>query len=444
GKVIVDSFYADCKQINKESSATLSVTDLSKIDKFIEAFNAYSKDIYELTESGADFSGVARKINESDNFGGNTKSAGYTNMVDIGGIIGAGSEISSNADAALKALEDSVIYKKNGKNHSGASGLSVYYPLCVSGSQELGLFKDIALSPYYLGLVDKVAYGAVNGGIEDYDNTGILGMFSNDWSGDNYTESDSGMLEYIMEVTSNWDFADDYAPGSSSANITFDVEPGFDEDGFYSFTLSQDCVDDVDHIEGGVYLYSEEDLFAIELGSSGEVYGNFDTGEFIDGFGRFWFSLPDGQFLAAYLQENCDGYDIYTSPILLNGEETNLRFAYYYDDHSGDPGEVEIIDVWDGIDENGCAARSGRELEKGDIITPRYYLCVLDPDSDVEDMFFEGDEYKYSSKTKIAFTELDDGDYLYCFYICDIFGNYETTDYVKFTIDGDDISYDMY
>ena len=441
GKVIVDSFYADCVSIEREDGATLSVTDLSKIDAFIEAFDKYAKDIYELTENGEDFSPVARNINKSDNFGGNNKSSGFTNMVDIGGVIAAGREVSPNADAALKALSECVIYMKNGSNHTEASGLSVYYPLQVSGSQELGIFKDIALSSYYLGLVDKVAYGQVNGGIDDYENSEMLDMFSNDWSSDQYSES-GGFFEYAQSHYDEWDYADNYTPGSGETSIVFDSVPDFDENGDCSFVLSQSCIDEVDHIEGGIFVYDDENgQFAFELGSSGEVYGDFETGAFTGTFDGYWFALPDGQFLPAYIQEYCDGYDIYTSPILLNGEQTNLRFAYFYDDEEQ---SIEIIDVWDGVDENGSVARSGEELQQGDKIVPLYYTYILDPDIDMEDGYIDGNEYVYTDDTQITFDELDDSEYLYCFYVYDIYGNYDMTDFVKFTIDGDIIRYEQF
>lgn len=440
GKVVVDSFYSDCAEIGREDGATLAVIDLSKIDTFIEAFDKYAKDVYELTESGADFSPVARNINRADNFGGNNRSSGFTNMVDIGGIIAAGKDISPNSDPALKALNDCVIYMKNGSDHTEASGLSVYYPLQIRGSQELAIFKDIALSSYYLGLVDKVAYGQVNGGIDDYDNSGMLDMFSNDWSSDQYSES-GGFLEYAESHYDEWNYADNYTPGTGETNITFDSAPDFDENGDYSFVLSQNCIDEVDHIEGGIFVYDEGGQFAFELGSSGEVYGDYETGAFTGTFDGYWFALPDGQFLPAYIQEYCDGYDIYTAPILLNGEQTNLRFAYFY---GIEDQNIEIIDVWDGVDENGSVARSGSELRSGDKIVPLYYTYILDPDIDIEDGFIDGDEYTYTDDTQITFNELDDSEYLYCFYVYDIYGNYDMTDFVKFTIAGDMIRYEKF
>ena len=112
GKVICDSFYDDCSKIGAENGATLSVTDLSKIKSFSETFDAYAKDIYDLTYEPEKFADTARAIKSADNFGGNNKSSGYTNMVDAGGLISAGKKYSGNADKALALLSDAVVYKK--------------------------------------------------------------------------------------------------------------------------------------------------------------------------------------------------------------------------------------------------------------------------------------------------------------------------------------------
>ena len=433
GKVIVDSFYDSCAQGGEENGATLSVTDLRKIDTFIERFNDYSKDIYEIVENGGDFTSVARNINKADNYGGNDKASGYTNMIDIDGLISAGFGSSANAEAALKALNDAVVYRKNGSDHPAACGLSVYYPLQVKGSAELSIFKDIALSPYYLGLVTKVAYGQVNGSTEGFNSENAFEVFSNNWSEDQYTETD-GFLSYTGEHIDEWNFADDLSLGNGKADIKFDEEPYIDEENNYAFTISEETIDNVDHIEGSVLIYDEEDQFAVDLGNSGEVYGDVETRTISGGYNRKWFTLPDGQAIAAYIYDTCDGYDLYSSPILLNGKETNLRFAYFYEEDT-----VEIIDAWDGIDENGFAARSGRKLEAGDIITPRYYLIMLDSESEVEDQFFNGDEYKFTKKTKLSYSDIGDGDFLYCFYIYDIYGNYEMTDLVLYSVKGEEI-----
>ncbi len=85
GKVITDSFYDECKAINQENNCTLTVVDLKKLDDLIIAFNEYAYRLYNAAPNA--FSGIVRGINNADNFGGNNKSEGYTNMVDIGGIV---------------------------------------------------------------------------------------------------------------------------------------------------------------------------------------------------------------------------------------------------------------------------------------------------------------------------------------------------------------------
>ena len=80
GKVICDSFYDMCRGIGSENEATLSVVDLTKIDDLMLAFDAYAKDIYELTDGSGELSRVVRNITAADNFGGNNKSSGYTSI----------------------------------------------------------------------------------------------------------------------------------------------------------------------------------------------------------------------------------------------------------------------------------------------------------------------------------------------------------------------------
>ena len=174
----------------------------------------------------------------------------------------------------------------------------------------------------------------------------------------------------------------------------------------------------------------------LELGTTGQVYGDYETGEFEDGFDGCWFMLDDGQILASYLQEYCDGYDIYTSPVMFEGEETNLRFAYYYNED-----RIKIIDIWDGIGDNGLASRSGYMPESGDVIIPLYSIFSLVEDED-EGEYYEGDEYVFEKDSEIFYDYLDDGDYLYSFVINDIYGDFDVTDPVWFTIDGDDIYFE--
>ncbi len=438
GKVLCDVFYADCKKIQEETEATLSVIDLSKMDNLISAFNSYAEELYEITENNADFSEIARKISSAENFGGNNKLSGYTNMIDLAGLIQAGAEKCSSAQKALQALSDAVVYQVKGSAHSSASGLSIYYPLQVQdGSQELSIFKDICLSAYYLGLVDKIAYGAVySGNISDYENHSVLDLFTNHWNAEDYTENtNNATLNYLLSLNAQWDYTEDVTTGTDM-EISFINEPDFDEEGNYWFSLSEESLYRTDYVEAAVYFLDAESEEMIEFGFTGEIWEDWDEGIFSDNFDGYWFCLPDGQFLSAYLFEECADYDIYISPILLNGEETYLRFTYDEEEV-----EVQILDIWDGQDENGAVSRFTAELQEGDIIQPLYTAYDLNSDDSYDDY---GEEYEYDGSTELYFETLPDGEYLYAFCINDIYGNNYQTDPVSFSIEDEEIYFNMF
>ncbi len=441
GKVICDSFYASCEAVDSQNGATLSVVDLTKIGQVTSAFDAYAKDIYDMTEQGSEFKGVAREIASADNYGGNNRSEGYTNMVDLAGIVAAGKDDSGNAQAVLDAIDSAVVYKKNGSDHPDASGLSSYYPLQVQGSEELKVFKDICVSPSYLGLVDKVAKGHVDAGsIDGYDNTELVEQSQNDWTGDDYTEDEEGNYSYdegAAESESFWDFLDEPTEeeGESSA-ISFAAEPKLDDEGTFGFTLSEDGLENAESVEALVFMGSDQENEIICIGETTDVNGDWETGEFTDNFDGSWFSLADGQVLSTYIVGQADGYVLFTTPVLLNGEQKYLRFMWDYQS-----GEVTILDVWDGIDQaSGAAGRQGQKLKAGDKVVPLYDSYDLDG-NDLGP--YQGSEYVYADGDQISFGQLFDGDYYYSFSIDDIYGNYLLTDVVSFSVSGDEVTFSV-
>ncbi|MDD6991104.1 MAG: clostripain-related cysteine peptidase [Oscillospiraceae bacterium] len=420
GRIVCDSFYEGCEEIDLESGATLSVIDLSEIDGIIVSFNDFSKNLYEASEDNSVLSAVVRKVKNADNYGGNNKSEGYTNMVDLAGIVSSGAGYADGADEVLSAIDKAVIYKRNGSDHSEACGLSAYYPLQLQGSAELEIFGDVAVSPYYLSFVDRTIYGSSTGGnTEDYDNSSILDL----WLSSDDTE----------DYDDYWDCYGDCEPTGESPLIVFYDEPQFFEDGTFGFSLTDESLEYTAGVQANVYMISEDMDDLIELGVSVDIIPDWENGIFTDNFDGYWFSLPDGQILAVYVVEECDGYDIYTSPVLINGEETNLRIIHDYENDT-----VTIDGIWDGIDENGMAARNVYELSEGDSITPLYYASAIDSD---DEYYYYGDEYVFDGEPEIYFDLLYDGEYLYGFTIDDIFGDYFVTDFVNFTVDGKDIYY---
>ena len=146
GKVVCDSFYESNVKADDEELTTLAVIDLSKIDNLILSFNSFAKNMYDAGEDASNLADMIRGIEEVDNFGGNNKTEGYTNMVDMGGICDACSAYADGADKVNQALDAAIVYKVTGSTHPDVSGLSMYYPLSIQGSNELSLFIHLLVN----------------------------------------------------------------------------------------------------------------------------------------------------------------------------------------------------------------------------------------------------------------------------------------------------------
>ena len=417
GKVICDSFLASCEESGEDDVATQSVIDLSKVDELLESFNAYARGMYEAGKDATDLSQIVRGIKSSDNYGGNNATEGYTNMVDLGGIIGAGEDYADSAKTVLKDLDLAVVYSAEGPGHQGASGLSMYYPLSIQGSEELSIFGKVCISPYYLSFVDRQNQSGVAGTpVEDYDDT----QWFDDAGEWHSTE---------QEDDSHWAYLDEYEPTGESPYITFAEEPQLDEQGTFWFQLDENGNENASDVSALVYEISSDGENLIVLGESRDVNGDWETGVFYDDFDGYWLSLPDGQNLSIYLVEVTDEYNLYTATILLNGEETNLRMKQYFAD-----GSVEIEGTWDGIDENGSAARNIIPLKEGDVIVPTYTAYSMDGDDELP---YYGSEYTVDSETAIYYDLMEPADYRYLFSIDDIYGDYYLSDAVQFSVNED-------
>lgn len=430
GQTVADSFYRSCEEAGQDTDATLSVTDLSKVDALVKGFNEYANELYTATEDRSVLTAMMRNAREADNFGGNNKSEGYTNMADLSGIMEATASlpgVSDKADTVIKLVDDCVSYKKNGKIHKNACGLSIYYPYEIQGSDELTEFGMISISPYYLGFVSRMAYGnAYSGDLDNYDPDAITELWAD------YQESEDENSCDIFADT--WEYYDkDYAPTGESAYIEFAEGPGFDQDGIYCFTLTEDALENTLSVLGNVWKISDDGKDEIFYGSVADIGMDWENGIFEDNFDGYWFSLPDGQNLSVYLESEEDGYDVYSSPVELNGKETNLVFIHDYNN-----GTAHITGVWDGIDDNGMSGRNTGKLKNGDIIIPLADASDIDSG---EEYTYYGDEYEYTGNDDIIFDIMPDGEYLYGFTIDDLYGDYFITDDISLKIDGKDIYY---
>lgn len=436
GRYISDGYYNSCVRSGEQDSATMSVVDLSKMDAFLEVFNSYARDIYDYASSGG-MTEIIKAAKNSMNFGGNNKAEGYTNMIDLLGFIDNTYYYSDHSyEAELMLMDELITYTNNGYINAYAGGLNIYYPLSVQGSVELDIFRNICVSPYYLSLVDLCAYGSDNNGYID-------GFDFGEW-----LSSNSGFWNSLFDWNgSGYDYWNDYDDGSlnfdyGSTAISFIDQPQLTSDGYYYFRLTDDSLYNLDTVYCNIMMsywdYDDNCEYLLDLGTDDYVDLDWYTGECYDNFSGYWFALPDGQPLCAYLTDvfydpdTEEYYNLYTCPIYINDEFTYLRIkqSYYYTGMT-----TEILGIWEGIDEYGSAGRELYQLQPGDRICPCY--PAYDPYT-FEYLFdYYGEDYVYTGNAEIGEDLLYEGDYYYAFEIYDLFGNTLYTDFVLFGVDAD-------
>lgn len=419
GKKICDSFYQSCEDYGFAASATMSVVDLSKMDTLLKGFDVYSQKLYQAIHNDSGFTNIARNIFSGDQFGSSGRGGSSFNLIDMGQLISSGMEYIDKSNDVLSALEDTVAYKVNGSQHENASGLSIYYPISINSSDELDIFSDICVSPYYLAFVNDALYKELQITANALEK--LLSLYTNDYSGSGYTSD----YHYSISQNEIWDAADDYNNNGDSDLIAYADKPTLDTSGHYGFTLTEDALQVTDHVEANIYTWNEKESTLFELGYSGEVNADYTTGKFSDKFDGNWFYLPDGQLLSAYYVDSANGSSTYTAPVMLNGEESNLRFIYNAEDHT-----AILVDAWNGTDGYGNASRSN-ELKKGDKIVPIYHPYTKYGSSKKN---YTGKEYKLTGEKQLKYQKLNAGEYWYSFDIYDIYGNYKETDPVMFHV----------
>lgn len=427
GRCVTDSYFESMEFYEvDDSSSTFAITDLSRADGLLKAFNIYARDLFDKTEDNAELSSFMRGVAGVDSFGGNNATEGYTNMVDLKGILNVSSDMVPSATDVLKALDEAVVYHREGTDHTGAGGLSVYFPLQVGDADEMAAFASVCVSPYYLSFVDRQAQGKAYGDASGYSNDGI---FSDDGTWHQHLgiqlatpgqdqQQGEGQDQY-------WSYADE-ATGDV-ADITFADEPQVTEDGTYWCRLDEDSLKRTSIVKALLYERSADGKDFLAIGETFEVYVDWETGEIEDAFDGLWLSLPDGQNLCAYIDDWTDEYTVFTCPVELNGESTNLRLRVYDEDYS-----VVVEGVWDGISESGASGRGVRELKPGDVIKPLYDAYAAEGD---EESTYEGQEYKVDDDFYVVYDQLSVGDYYYEFSIEDLYGSYYITEPVIFTVD---------
>ncbi len=402
GKAICDTYAQGCEIVGTADDMTLSVTNLSKVAGLLTAYNDFGKEA--LASACADpafFSDFSRVAVATENYGGNTKEQGFTNMVDLGSLASKSAQIlPQTSSTVLSALQSCVEYKVNGPYREDSNGLSCYYS--------------------YNGDIDDLN-GYINEGAGDafkyfyaYGLTGKL--------------SDAGM-KYIEDMNYESLPALETLESQGWDNHALDV----DSNGAATLTLGKKAADILSGIYMQLYYVDPDNDALLLLGSDDDVITDWENGVFKDNFRGVWGAI-DGHLVYMELNYEGDGYNLYSVPVLLNGEEYNLSVVYNFDKAS-----YEIQGARKPIDDSGMADKNLIHLSAGNVISTIHYMTEISGNSD-EMKPVVGDEFTISSDTSFKEVDLGDGKFLQVFEMRDMQGNTAYSDVIMFEMANGEIT----
>ena len=400
-KIICDSYALGCQEVGTEDIITLSVTDLSKVGNLITAYDDFGKEaLARAIENPAFFAHFSQIANSVENFGGNTREQGYTNMTDLGSLALKSSELLPETSGAVSAaLADCVVYKVNGKYRPESAGLSCYY----SYNGDVDDFNTYA----GVGPADSFKH------LYAYGLTGELSQQGMDYIAQmNY----SALPELKTLNSVDWE----------------DMPVTVDEAGNATLTLGSEAADILSSLTFELYYADPEEDIMLCLGTDNDIVADWENGVFKDNFRGVWGSL-DGALCYMEIAYEGDGYNQYSVPILLNGEEYNLMVIYDFE-----TAQYYIEGARKPLDESGAADKNLRYLVEGDEIQTIHYATAISSD-DAELTAVAIDTIKVTLETTFAETELGDGLFIMMYAMHDSQGNVAYSATATFEIAGGEI-----
>ena len=406
GQIICDSYYSGCEDAWSEDTATLSVIDLTKMPNLRTAYENFGIEALRLSAQNPRkfFAQLGRHARNSENYGGNTRESGYYDMVDIGDLADNAKDLLPQTSATLiRAIDDAVIHKVNGPYRSKGSGISGFYP--YSGNEQMyALYNNVQTAPES----QKFLYNYLIRGYIPNEAAGIL--------------ASTGLQELPQPVSG----------GIFNINELTDLQIQIDKQNNAFVQLNESQLENISHINCNLaYIDVEEDIILL-LGSDANVKIDWKRGTVTDNFDATW-PMLDGHPVYIEVTEVEDDYNLYSIPIKLNGVRCNLVAAYDFK-----TGKYKILGARGTGNSSGMADKNLIKLKAGDSITTLHYgMTVSGDDTDFTEV--EVDTFQISDKVTLADENIGDGEYLYCFEFVAPNNENATSNYINFTVEGENI-----
>lgn len=404
GIAICNTYYEGCEAEGTQDQTTLSLTDLTRLSPLLEAYEAFGQEA--LTAASQDpgfFAELGRAASLSENYGGNTREQGYTNLVDLGHLARQTAWMLPSAQNVSDALEQCVVYRIGGIYRAEATGLSCYYP--------------------YSGDLDHL-----NGYIHMGEGQAFKHLYSYGLTGEPGADGDAYLaLLDIQELPKVLTLAD----------MDWDGAPlDLNEEGTSILTLGPEADTVLSGIGFSLYYVDESNDQMLLLGTDNDIIADWENGVFCDNFRGVWGAV-DGHLVYMELYFEGDDYNLYFVPVLLNGEACNLQVVYDFT-----TAKWTILGATQGLDDSGMASKELRLLEEGDVITTIWKIASYSGDDDFE--MYTAEELTVTADTAFGEAPLFDGSYSMVFEMRDAAGHYACSDAVTFDCAAGEITTTVY
>ena len=414
GQNICDTYYSACSEYDLEDTVTLSVIDLKNLPELRTAYEAFGLEALKTATQNPRnfFSNFGRGAVNAENYGGNTRRTGYTNMVDIVDLAKANKNIlPKTSDRLISAVDNAVVYRINGVYRDKGGGLSSFYS--YSGDEQSlinYLNQEAAPLPQKI-LYYYLIYGEIPEDAKDFVEQAQIPEMPAP-----VPTTPPAQRQDLFQISQLEDF-----PVQMDSNGNAFVQLNADQMDLLSSVHCQLVYMDVDN---DIILY---------LGSDADINADWDGGTFTDNFRGVW-AMLDGHPVYIEITAENDGYNLYSVPVKLNGVECNLVVAYVYADE-----KYYILGARRGIDSNGMSDRELIKLRAGDEITTLHYGMTISGD-DEDFTQVEVDTFTIGDNPEIKDEPLGDGNYAYAFEFVTPTDDSAFSNFILFTVTNGEIT----
>ena len=414
GQIICDTYYSACSEYDLEDTVTLSVIDLAQLPELRTAYEAFGLEALKLATQNPRnfFSNFGRGAVNAENYGGNTRQSGYTNMVDIVDLArGNKSILPKTSDRLISAVDSAVIYRINGAYRDKGGGLSSFYS--YSGDeQSLVNYLNQEAAP----LPQKLLYYYLIYGEIPEEAKAFVEQAEIPETPAPVPTTPPAQRQEIFQISQLEDFP---------------VQ--MDKDGNAFVKLTEEQMELLSSVHCQLVYMGLEDDVILYLGSDSDINADWDSGIFTDNFRGVW-PMLDGHPVYVEITTENDGYNLYSIPIKLNGVECNLLVAYVYEDE-----KYYILGARRGIDNHGMSDRELTKLRAGDEITTIHYGMTISGE-DEEFTQVEVDTFTIGENPEIKDEPLGDGSYGYAFEFMTPTDDSALSNFILFTVNNGEIT----